>query len=45
MKKKRTGVVSGVQKTVAERDAELIRRGYVIEQTENGKIIHAPKKK
>lgn len=42
----KTGVVnpSGMQKTRDERDAELISRGYSIEQTENGRIIHAPTK-
>lgn len=35
---------SGVIKPVSEREAELIRKGYTIEQTPNGKIITPPKK-
>ena len=37
--------LSGAQMTIEDRDKELLSRGYTIEQTENGRIVHAPKTK
>ena len=36
--------LQGTTMEVSTRDAELISRGYTIEQTKNGRIIHPPKK-
>jgi len=36
--------LKGVTKSAESRDEELIRRGYRIELTPNGRIVHPPKK-
>ena len=36
--------LQGTIMAVSTRDAELISRGYTIEQTENGRVVRAPKK-
>ena len=35
--------LQGVTMPVEQRDAELIKNGYTIELTPNGRIVHPPK--